>query len=170
MSLSWTDKIPYEDLMQNALRSVVRKVLQETAQHGLIGDHHFYIAFKTQYPGVALPKHLMEKYPDEMTIVVQHRFSDLIIEDTHFEITLSFNQKPEHLVIPFAAMIGFVDPSVQFGLQFEEPDMDEAGLPVTAKSTLPGEVADESNGDGDDTDQGGATSGKVVALDAFRKK
>jgi len=169
--MSWTDKIPYEDLMQSALRSVVRKVLIETAQHGLIGDHHFYIAFKTQYPGVILPKRLMEKYPDEMTIVVQHRFSDLIIEDDHFEITLSFNQKPEHLVIPFAAMIGFVDPSVQFGLQFEEPDMDETALPVTAKSSLPSEVIDESDDtSGDDDDQGGQTTGKVVALDAFRKK
>lgn len=168
--MSWTDKIPYEDLMQNALRSVVRKVLEETAKYGLVGDHHFYVAFKTQYPGVALPKSLMEKYPDEMTIVIQHRFSDLIIHDDHFEITLSFNQKPEHLVIPFAAMIGFVDPSVQFGLQFEEPDMDQASLPVTAKSSLTEEIIDESGDDGDDDDKGGPTTGKVVALDAFRKK
>lgn len=164
--MTWTDKIPYEDLMQTAMRGVVREVLVETAKYGLPGEHHFYIAFKTGFSGVGLPKRLLEKYPDEMTIVLQNRFSGLEVREKDFSVSLSFNQRLEHLTIPFAAIIGFVDPSVQFGLQFEEVDAEaEASLPATAKSVLP--VEEEGPGDDDTPAAGGA---KVVALDAFRKK
>lgn len=119
--------IDYDAKVQNALRSVVRTVLEETAKDGLMGDHHFYVAFKTQAEGVSIPAHLVSRFPDEMTIVVQHKFWGLEVYDDHFEIGLSFNQKPETLVIPFQAIVGFVDPSVQFALQFhdETDDLDD---------------------------------------------
>jgi hypothetical protein len=152
--------------MQNAMRGIVRDVLVETAKYGLPGEHHFYIAFKTRFPGVILPQHLLEKYPDEMTIVLQNRFSDMDVREKDFSISLSFNQRLENLTIPFAAIIGFVDPSVQFGLQFEEVEAEaEASLPATAKSALP---AEEEGPEDDDTPSTGGA--KVVALDAFRKK
>ncbi|MFZ5609319.1 MAG: SspB family protein [Pseudomonadota bacterium] len=159
-------KIPYEEFMQDALRGVVRRVLARTMEQGLPGGHHFYIAFKTRAPGVVLPPWLLEKYPDEMTIVVQHRFWDLQVHDDRFEIGLSFNQKAEHLVIPFAAMIGFVDPSVQFGLQFQEVETEAtASLPATAKSAVEAQAQNEVP-----KDPSGPGGPKVVALDAFRKK
>ena len=147
--------IPYDEIVQTALRSVVRRVLERIdAEGGLPGAHHFYIAFRTHYPGVEMPKHLLERYPDEMTIVIQHRYWDLGITDQGFTIGLSFNQVPAKLTIPYAAINGFVDPAVNFALQFQPKEIDpqappEAPPPATAS------VDDGSN---------------VVTLDAFRKK
>lgn len=114
-------KIDYEALAQDALRGVVRTVLTEVARTGLPGDHHFYVSFDTRAPGVNLSKRLREKYPEEMTIVLQHRFWDLTVTDDRFEVKLTFDGIPERLVIPFAAIRVFFDPSVRYGLQFEDP-------------------------------------------------
>ncbi len=114
--------IDYESLAQDAMRGVVRSVLARTAKNGLPGDHHFYISFDTQAPGVGLSKRLKEKYPEEMTIVLQHRFWDLSVSEDRFEVKLTFDGIPERLVIPFAALKVFFDPSVRYGLQFESPD------------------------------------------------
>jgi uncharacterized protein len=111
--------IPYDDIVQEALRAVVGRVLGEIlAAGGLPGDHHFYITFKTNAPGVSIPRSLYERFPDEMTIVLQHKYWDLKVTDELFEVGLSFSQMPAHLVIPYAAITGFVDPAVNFALQF----------------------------------------------------
>jgi uncharacterized protein len=114
-----TDHIRYDLLAQDALRSVVRRVLTDAAREGLPGEHHFYISFKTQHPGVRISHRLGEKYPDEITIVLQHQFWDLQVSDQGFEVGLSFGNSPEKLVVPFEAISQFFDPSVQFGLKFE---------------------------------------------------
>lgn len=114
--------IDYETLAQEAMRGVVRTVLQRAAKTGLPGDHHFYISFDTEAPGASISKRLKEKYPAEMTIVLQHRFWDLIVSDERFEVKLTFDGIPERLVVPFAAIKVFFDPSVRYGLQFEEND------------------------------------------------
>ena len=113
------DLIRYDILAQEALRGVVKKVLQEVSRTGLPGDHHFYITFDTQYAGVRMSSRMRDKYPEEMTIVIQHQFWDLETNEQGFSIGLSFDNVPEALSIPFAAIRGFFDPSVQFGLQFE---------------------------------------------------
>jgi hypothetical protein len=113
--------IPYDEIVQEALRAVVGRVLGEV-QHGggeLPGNHHFYITFKTRAPGVTIPLHLSERFPDEMTIVLQNKFWDLAVDDNGFSVGLSFNQIPAKLAIPFAAITAFVDPAVDFGLQFQ---------------------------------------------------
>jgi uncharacterized protein len=125
-----TDHIRYDLLAQDALRGVVRRVLSDAARDGLPGEHHFYISFKTQHPGVRLSQRLAEKYPDEITIVLQHQFWDLSVGDTGFEVGLSFGNAPEKLVVPFDAVSGFFDPSVQFGLKFEVAEPEEAGEPA----------------------------------------
>ena len=117
--------IPYDEIGQEALRAVVGRVLGQVAEQGLPGEHHFYITFKTQAPGVNIPAHLIAKFPDEMTIVLQNRFWDLKVEQDHFSVGLSFNQTPSILTIPYAAITAFVDPSVDFGLQFQVSDDDE---------------------------------------------
>ena len=124
--------IPYDEIVQEALRAVVGRVLGEIEATGALpGDHHFYITFKTRAVGVDIPRHLVERFPDEMTIVIQNRFWDLKVGEDQFEVGLSFNQAPARLVIPFAAITGFVDPAVNFALQFqaqveEEPQAHEA--------------------------------------------
>jgi hypothetical protein len=115
--------IDYEGLAQEAMRGVVRTVLAQTAKSGLSGDHHFYISFDTEAPGVTLSKRLKEKYPREMTIVLQHRFWDLAVTEQRFEVKLTFDGIPERLVVPFGAIKVFFDPSVRFGLQFEDPSL-----------------------------------------------
>ncbi len=115
--------IPYDEIVQDALRAVVGRVLRQIEGHdSLPGEHHFYITFKTHAPGVAIPGHLIAKFPDEMTIVLQNRFWDLSVEGDHFSVGLSFNQTPSMLTIPYAAITAFVDPSVDFGLQFQVSD------------------------------------------------
>jgi len=118
--------IPYDEIVQEALRAVVGRVLgQVEAEGGLPGGHHFYITFKTRAPGVDIPKHLLERFPDEMTIVLQNKFWDLKVNADRFEVGLSFNQMPSKLVIPFAAVTGFVDPAVNFALQFQAQGADD---------------------------------------------
>jgi uncharacterized protein len=124
--------IDYEGLAQEAMRGVVRKVLANTVKTGLAGDHHFYISFDTEAPGASLSKRLKEKYPREMTIVLQHRFWDLIVSDDRFEVKLTFDGIPERLVVPFAAIKVFFDPSVRFGLQFEDAN---AGTEARSQTT-----------------------------------
>src|SRR3954463_1448161 len=116
------DLIRYDLLVQDALKGVVRKVLADAAKEGLGGEHHFYISFRTDFPGVRLSNRLREKYPQEMTIVLQHQFWDLGITEHAFEVGLSFSGAPERLLVPFDALTGFFDPSVQFGLKFEVQD------------------------------------------------
>jgi hypothetical protein len=127
--------IDYEALAQDAMRGVVRTVLMRTAKSGLPGDHHFYISFDTQAPGVSLSKRLKEKYPDEMTIVLQHRFWDLAVSEERFEVKLTFDGIPERIVVPFSAVKVFFDPSVRYGLQFEAPDFgpDAIAHPATSR-------------------------------------
>ena len=120
--------IPYDEIVQEALRAVVGRVLGQIAQGGneLPGDHHFYITFKTRAPGVSIPPHLREKFTDEMTIVLQNKFWDLDVRDDGFGVGLSFNQVPAKLEIPYAAITAFVDPAVDFGLQFQATVADMA--------------------------------------------
>ena len=118
--------IPYDEIVQEALRDVVGRVLREVeASGGLPGEHHFYITFKTRLPGVTIPKHLSERFPDEMTIVLQHRFWDLKVEDDAFSVGLSFGGVPSTLHVPFAAVTDFVDPAVDFSLKFQANGADD---------------------------------------------
>ena len=118
--MTGSQSIDYEALQQEAMRNVVRSVLARAAKSGLPGDHHFYISFDTTAPGVSLSKRLKEKYPAEMTIVLQHRFWDLLVTEERFEVKLTFDGIPERLVVPFQALKVFIDPSVRYGLQFED--------------------------------------------------
>jgi len=161
------DLLEYPKLMERALRGVVRNALSIAAQHGLPGLHHFYIAFRTGAPGVSIPDQLRAQYPEEMTIVLENQFWDLEVADDRFSVTLSFNRTPQHLVIPFEAVVSFVDPSVKFGLQFgAQPDSAEA--PPSETSEPPAETgpADAETPQDGDTSEGG----EVVTLDSFRKK
>jgi hypothetical protein len=127
------DHIRYDLLTQEALRSVLRRVLQDAAKGGLPGDHHFYISFGTGAPGVRMSKRLRAQYPEEITIVLQHQFHGLSVGEQAFEVSLSFSGVNEHLVVPFDAIKRFFDPSVQFGLQFETTETaDEASTKVGA--------------------------------------
>ncbi len=139
-----TDLIRYDLLTQEALRGVVRKVLEDASKSGLPGDHHFYVSFDTVAPGVRISQRIREKYPEEMTIVLQHQFWDLIVTEQTFEVGLSFGGIPERLLVPFDALTGFFDPSVKFGVKFEpahtledDDDADEETLvEVTATPRL----------------------------------
>ena len=119
------DLIRYDLLVQDALKGVVRRVLIDAGKDGLPGEHHFYISFRTDYAGVRISNRLREKYPQEMTIVMQHQFWDLVITEQAFEVGMSFSGVPEKLVIPFDSLTGFFDPSVQFGLKFDSNEGDE---------------------------------------------
>ena len=137
--------IDYETLTQDAMRGVVRTVLTQAAKSGLPGDHHFYISFDTSASGVVLSKRLKDKYPSEMTIVLQHRFWDLSVENDGFEVKLTFDGIPERLVVPFAAIRVFFDPSVRYGLQFEDLEVEpEAGEDMTHRFGARG--SDRANG------------------------
>lgn len=191
------DYIRYDLLAQEALRGVVRQVLQSAAQQGLPGEHHFYISIDTTTPGVVMSERLRADYPGEMTVILQHQFWDLEVDDNGFSVTLSFGGNPERLVIPYAAIKGFFDPSVQFGLEFVAEDADaqdadgedaaDAGAQAPAASALPAaadadsaQKADSANADtnaegdgdgkGDGSDGGNGDGATVVSLDAFRKK
>lgn len=170
----------YDQLAQNALRGVVREALRKVEKSGLPGDHHFYIAFNTRHPGVDIGERLAKRYPREMTIVIQHQFWDLAIHEDHFQVSLNFDHVPEKLVIPFSAVKGFLDPAVQFGLQFEVVPTEADVAPETtarkpAKATRPvtkgkapaPEPAAEATPESD-AEQPGQPN--VVSLDAFRKK
>ncbi len=165
------DLIRYDILAQDALRGVVRKFLSEVAKTGLPGEHHFYITFETRAPGVRISSRMLAQYPEEMTIVLQHQFWDLAVTEHAFEVGLSFNGVPERLLVPFTAIKGFVDPSVQFGLQFEtapaEEGVEEASreMDEVEASAL---VFDPPAADGAEPEKTGEA--QVVRLDAFRKK
>lgn len=160
------DLIRYDLLVQDALRSVVKTVLTDAARNGLPGNHHFFITFRTDMPGVKIADHVRAKHPEEITIALQHQFWDMKVGDDHFEVGLSFGGVPERLHVPFDALTGFWDPSVDFGLKFEmamdsEPDNDEDTPPETSK-----EGANQPAPGGEEGDRSAA----VVSLDAFRKK
>ncbi len=120
------DRNRYDQYVDEALRGVARRVLHDVARDGLAGNHHFYISFRTGAPGVSIPDYLRSRYPEEITIVLQHQFWGLEIEDKQFSVTVSFNKQNERLTVPFAALTAFVDPSVRFGLQFEEAKSEPA--------------------------------------------
>jgi len=188
------DHIRYDILAQEALRGMLRRVLMDTAKNGLPGEHHFYISFDTRAEGVRLSPRMLAQYPTEMTVVLQHQFWDLVVNESGFEVGVSFGGVPERLAVPFAAVKGFFDPSVQFGLQFEEmadaevqqsgqadqraPAGRDAARPpaehkATTQTSVPVPVAAnpepaETKSDADsDKPEGG---GEVVRLDRFRKK
>jgi hypothetical protein len=152
--------IPYDEIVQEALRAVVGRVLGSIVSGGgtLPGAHHFYITFKTGAPGVSIPPHLRERFPDEMTIVLQNKFWDLEVTPHGFSVSLTFNQVPAKLVIPFAAITAFVDPAVDFGLQFQ-----------AAVDELAPEAHEDAENDGPDGDGDGDGS-NVVSIDFGRKK
>jgi hypothetical protein len=161
------DFIGYEALMDSALRGVVREALRRVERQALVGNHHFYLTFKTNFPGVDIPEFLHEQYPDEMTIVLQHQFWDLKVEDDQFKVTLTFRKLPAELVIPFAALTAFVDPGVQFGLQFKVTD---AEATPAAAGTTPASPQAPGAAPAEKPAEKPAAPGEVVSLDAFRKK
>ncbi len=171
-----TDHIRYDVLARDALRGVLRRVLTDAAEHGLPGEHHFFITFVSTADGVKLSPRLLAQYPEEMTIILQHQFWDLVVTEDRFEVGLSFGGIPERLVVPFAAIKSFLDPSVQFGLQFEPSDADAAAdapgakLPaVPAPSALP-VAAPSPVAENKDEPAKPSEGAEVVRLDRFRKK
>ncbi|MGB0958652.1 MAG: SspB family protein [Halocynthiibacter sp.] len=130
-----TDSIHYGTLMHNAMRGLVRTVLSDVQKDGLPGEHHFFISFYTQYDGVEIAEWMIEDYPEEMTIVIQNWFDELDVSDAEFSIILNFNNAPEKMTIPFDAITAFVDPSVEFGMQFE-PEMDDIGADLPSTETI----------------------------------
>ena len=152
------DEIDYGNLMHNAMRSLIQDVLTEVKNNGLPGEHHFFITFDTNHAGVEMASWLKDRYPTEITVVMQHWYDDLEVKDDGFSVTLNFGDTPEHLVIPYEAILTFVDPSVEFGLRFETNEEDED------KDEKKPTVSKESNKD--DTKK---ETGQVVSLDNFRK-
>lgn len=164
------DLMRYDQLAQNALKGVVREALRKVERSGLPGEHHFYIQFDTRYPGVSIGERLLERYPREMTVVLQHQFYNLIVTEERFQVELSFDNIPEKLVIPFTAVKGFLDPAVQFGLQFELAPHE----PVTVEETKPAPAAKPKASTKEPAPEPppepDGEAPKVVSLDAFRKK
>lgn len=163
-----TDHIRYDVLARDALRGVLRRVLRDAAEHGLPGEHHFFITFLSKADGVKLSPRLLAQYPEEMTIILQHQFWDLVVTDDRFEVGLSFGGIPERLVVPFAAIKSFFDPSVQFGLQFEPADAAET--PETKLAAVPASPALSAAPAPDEEPQKPGEGAEVVRLDRFRKK
>jgi hypothetical protein len=180
-----TDHIRYDVLARDALRGVLRRVLTDAAEHGLPGEHHFYITFLSTAEGVKLSPRLLAQYPEEMTVILQHQFWDLVVSEDRFEVGLSFGGIPERLVVPFNAIKSFFDPSVQFGLQFE-PAADDAGAapdapkpthrPAETKSPTPAAPSARpappaaSLAGSQDEPVKPNDGAEVVRLDRFRKK
>ena len=148
MSKTEESLVPYQDMMERALRGVMRDALALVEEEGLPGNHHYYVSFLTQHEGVAIPDHLRARYPDEMTIVLQHQFWGLETGEDAFSVTLSFGGRSERLTVPYEAVTGFVDPAVDFGLRFG-PQPEEDAAPVA--------------------EDGDADTATVVTLDKFRK-
>ena len=157
--------IPYDEIVQEALRAVVGRVLGQILRNGstLPGTHHFYITFKTGAPGVSIPQHLRERFPDEMTIVLQNKFWDLAVSDEGFSVGLSFNQIPAKLQVPYAAITAFVDPAVDFGLQFQALSGGTAPEPHENAQNDSPERGSEAGVEADD-------GSNVVTVDFGRKK
>ena len=172
------DLIRYDILTQEALRKVIRKVLEEVERTGLPGEHHFFITFDTNFPGVRLSNRMKERYPEEMTIVIQHSFWNLQVDENAFEIDLSFDDIRERLRVPFAAVKGFFDPAVKFGLQFDVGELtpavkEPARAPGPDKKKTTGESKSEKTEKADtaqtETAEEPANGAEVVSLDSFRK-
>jgi uncharacterized protein len=179
------DFIGYQALTDAALRGVVRDALRRIEKSGLIGSHHFYLTFKTQYPGVAIPDFLREQYPEEMTVILQHQFWGLRVKDDGFEVTLTFKKLPATLSVPFAALTAFFDPGVQFGLQFRG-EQGGAKLPLTPAGTPSQLISNIASPEESKEKKGPSKPSKaerdepekpqphpdadVVSLDSFRKK
>ncbi|TKW67697.1 MAG: hypothetical protein DI616_05120 [Paracoccus denitrificans] len=153
-----TRAIDYGGLMHRAMQGLIAEVLQRVADNGLPGEHHFFITFDTREDGVDIADWLRERYPSEMTIVIQHWYENLIVDDDHFEVTLNFGNSPERLVIPFDAMRTFVDPSVEFGLRFETQETDDDDEDEIDEAEVAPPEEEETKG-----------SGEVVSLDQWRK-
>ena len=156
-------EIDYGGKMHRAMQGLIAEVLRDTAAHGLPGDHHFFITFDTHQEGVEMADWLRDRYPDEMTIVIQHWFDNLTVQDDHFTITLNFGNSPEPLIIPFDSLRTFVDPSVEFGLRFETQDSEDdeddgEDYEVPMAEHVEADSSDEAKG-----------SGEVVSLDKWRK-
>ena len=156
--------IDYGNLMHRAMRGLIQQVLNDVARNGLPGQHHFFITFDTMHPDVEIADSLSDRYPEEMTIVMQHWYRDLVVTDEGFSVTLNFGDHPEPLYIPYDAIRTFVDPSVEFGLRFETQEEAEgdypAPTPVEDEGTDPPQPRRRSKPKGD---------GEVVSLDSFRK-
>ena len=152
------EEIDYGNLMHNAMRSLIQDVLAEVKNNGLPGEHHFFITFDTNHVEVEMASWLKERYPTEITVVMQHWYDDLDVRDDGFSVTLNFGDTPEHLVIPYEAIVTFVDPSVEFGLKFESSeDADNNEEPAAFSS------------DGYDSQKTDKETGQIVSLDSFRK-
>jgi len=159
------DLFHYDKMVERALRGVIRDVLVRIAQEGPRSNHHFYIGFATQAPGVAIPPRLLERFPSEMTIVLQHQFWDLDVGDETFSVSLSFDKQIERLTVPFDAIKSFADPSVEFALAFAEPPAaasNEPALPAVVKPQPKPKAEREKPPAGE--------TGQVVTLDSFRKR
>ena len=156
-----TDTLDYGSLMHRAMRGLIFNVLEQVRDHGLPGNHHFFITFDTTHPDVQLADWLKDRYPAEMTVVIQHWFDNLVVREDGFSITLNFGDQPEPIQIPFDAILTFVDPSVEFGLRFENQDMDEDE--AEADDTEP------SAGTTEPSDEEPRQEAEVVSLDQFRR-
>jgi len=174
-----TDHIRYDVLARDALRGVLRQVLTDAAAHGLPGEHHFFITFLSTAEGVKLSPRLLAQYPEEMTIILQHQFWDLVVTEDRFEVGLSFGGVPERLVVPFNSIKSFFDPSVQFGLQFEPSDAaaeipatnpPASNLPAAPSASAPTAAAPQPESSKDDEPEKPSEGAEVVRLDRFRKK
>jgi len=171
------EQLRYDVWIEEALRRVIERALTLATEQGLPGDHHFYITFKTGGDGVEVPPYLRAEHPDEMTIVLQHQFENLLVEPDGFCVTLRFKGLPEQLVIPYAAITSFADPSVNFGLQLKTVSMDDDDVAALSEDQVE-DMADamgdlptaEDNDDAADGDTEAPKTGEVIALDAFRNK
>ena len=158
-----TDTLDYGSLMHRAMRGLIFNVLEQVRDHGLPGNHHFFITFDTTHPDVQLADWLKDRYPAEMTVVIQHWFDNLVVREDGFSITLNFGDQPEPIQIPFDAIQTFVDPSVEFGLRFENQDMDEIEEESEADETEPSADTTETS------DEEPRQEAEVVSLDQFRR-
>ena len=172
-----TDHIRYDVLARDALRGVLRRVLTDAAEHGLPGEHHFFITFVSTAEGVKLSPRLLAQYPEEMTVILQHQFWDLVVTEDRFEVGLSFGGIPERLVVPFSSIKSFFDPSVQFHLQFDPAETaaeaPAANLPAAAAPsalTVPSQPAASPAPENQDEPAKPSEGAEVVRLDRFRKK
>ncbi len=171
--------IDYGSLMHNAMRSLIQQVLTDVSEHGLPGEHHFFITFDTQHPDAKLADWLRERYPSEMTVVMQHWFDDLEVNDDGFGVTLNFGEAPEQLYIPYDAIQTFVDPSVEFGLRFEASDEDEeeedllhsveSSVESSIESSIESELEDVAEAPMHEEAEPAPHEAEVVSLDQFRK-
>ncbi len=165
-----SDTIDYGNLMHRAMRSLIKEVLNDIAKDGLPGQHHFFITFDTMHPDVEIADWLSDRYPGDMTIVIQHWFDNLDVGDTGFAITLNFGDNPEPLYVPYDAIVTFVDPSVEFGLRFDSGEDDEQNAEVVSIETAEhDDVPEAPMVEALDDDDEPPKDAEVVSLDSFRK-